>query len=101
AFSPGNPKSGKGVDRSLPLALENWRKASVITAHTVWLPTSSALVSQQPLRKKPVTGASEQDCNGSPNTLREGRGPRPNSLGSMDMRARASPSRPQPGPHSL
>jgi hypothetical protein len=54
----------------------------------VWLPTSWTLVSQQPLRKNPVTGAVEQDCKGSPKTLREGAGPRPKaSLGSIDMLA--------------
>jgi hypothetical protein len=52
----------------------------------VWLPTSWALVSQQPLRKKPVSGAIEQVAKGSPNTLREGRGPGPKPFGSMDMK---------------
>src|ERR1700722_18783652 len=82
-FNPGKPESGSGVERSLPHNLENSRKASVTTTQTVWLPISWALVSQQPLRKKPVMGFVEQDCKGSPSTLREGR--RRNSSGSRDM----------------
>ena len=66
-------------------ALENARNSSVIMAHTVWLPTSSVPVSQQPLRKKPVTGFDEQDSSVPPNTFRDGLRPRPNSLGSSDI----------------
>jgi hypothetical protein len=32
--SPGNPRSGRGVTRSFPCALENDRNSSVTTAHT-------------------------------------------------------------------
>ena len=39
-----------GVDRSLPAAWLNSRNAAVITAQTVWLPTSSGPVLQQPSR---------------------------------------------------
>mgnify|MGYP003349576250 CR=1 FL=1 len=48
--SPGNPKSGCGVERSLPTDLENARNSSVITAQTVCTPTSSPPVLQQPSR---------------------------------------------------
>jgi hypothetical protein len=36
----------------------------------VWLPTSSRPVSQQPSRKKPVMGLTEQTSSRSPSTLR-------------------------------
>src|SRR5262249_41348072 len=55
------------------------RKAAVITVHTVWLPTSSGPVSQQPSRKKPVIGLIEQSSSRSPRTLR-GRFGRPPPL---------------------
>jgi hypothetical protein len=86
-FNPGKPKSGSGVDRSLPRILETCRNSSVTTTHTVWLPASSEPVSQQPFRKKPVMGSIEQDWRGSPNTLRDGLGPRPKPLGSNDITA--------------
>src|SRR6188472_798034 len=64
------PNSGIGVERSLPLDLENARNAADMTAQTVWLPMSSRPVSQQPSRKKPVMGFIEQSSSGSPSTLR-------------------------------
>jgi len=85
ALSPGNPYSGIGVERSFPRDRENARNSSVMTVHTVWLPTSSAPVSQHPLRKKPVIGSDEQDSSVPPNTFRDGLRPRPNSLGSSDI----------------
>ena len=69
-FSPGKPYCGKGVLRSLPAALEKARNSLVITAHTVCRPRSSGPVSQQPLRKNPVTGSIEQGISSSPSTLR-------------------------------
>ena len=48
--SPGKPHSGRGVDRSLPAIALNSRNSAVITAQTVWLPTSSGPVAQQPSR---------------------------------------------------
>jgi len=45
-----HPRRGIGVLRSLPRALLNARKSAVMTAQTVWLPTSSAPVLQQPSR---------------------------------------------------
>src|SRR5579883_1255352 len=74
---PRKPNCGTGVERSLPCALEKARNSAVITAQTVWLPISSALVSQQPLRKKPVTGLVEQLSSFSPRTLRDGFRPPP------------------------
>src|SRR5258708_35790175 len=83
---PGKPNSGIGVERSLPLDLENARKAAVITAHTVWLPTSSGPVSQQPSRKKPVIGLIEQSSSSSPRTLRGSlRRPPPLPLSSLSI----------------
>src|ERR1051326_512904 len=77
SFNPAKPNSGRGVERSLPRDFENSRNSSVITTHTVWLPTSCGLVLQQPSRKKPVIGATEQDSRVPPNTLRGGCCPRP------------------------
>ena len=54
----------------LPQDLENERNAAVITAQTVWLPMSSREVSQQPSRKNPDIGLTEQSSSGSPSTLR-------------------------------
>src|SRR5271168_2658965 len=68
-FSPGKPNSGTGVDRSLPQDFEYSRNPAVMTAHTVWLPMSSRLVSQQPSRKKPVIGLKEQTSSRSPSTF--------------------------------
>ena len=48
--SPGKPHSGRGVERSLPAIALNSRNSAVITAQTVWLPTSSGPVAQQPSR---------------------------------------------------
>ena len=48
--SPGKPDSGRGVERSLPAMALNSRNSAVMTAHTVWLPTSSGPVAQQPSR---------------------------------------------------
>src|ERR1700688_742305 len=70
-FSPGKPNSGTGVERSLPQDFEYSRNPAVMTAHTVELPMSSLLVSQQPSRKKPVIGLKEP--NGMPSkSLRTG-----------------------------
>src|SRR5690348_6580760 len=85
-FRPGKPKAGIGVERSLPAALEKARKSAVITTQTVWLPTSSGLVSQQPLRKKPVAGSKEQLSSLSPSTLRDGRRPPPPALSRSEER---------------
>src|SRR6202521_5395514 len=68
-FSPGKPNSGTGVERSLPQDFEYSRNPAVMTAHTVWLPISSRLVSQQPSRKKPVIGLKEQTSSRSPSTF--------------------------------
>ena len=51
-FRPRKPISGIGVERSLPRDLENSRNAAVITAQTMWLPTSSRAVSQQSLSRR-------------------------------------------------
>ncbi len=72
-LQPGNPNSGRGVERSFPLALLNARNSSVITAQTVWLATSSAEVLQQPSRKNPVSGVVEHGSSTPPSTLRERR----------------------------
>src|SRR3984957_6076404 len=68
-LSPGKPNSGTGVERSLPQDFEYSRNPAVMTAHTVWLPISSRLVSQQPSRKKPVIGLKEQTSSRSPSTF--------------------------------
>jgi hypothetical protein len=84
------PNSGTGVERSLPLDLENARNAAVMTAQTVWLPTSSRPVSQQPSRKKPVMGFMEQSSSRSPSTLRGVfRRPAPLPLSSLSIAASA------------
>ena len=70
ATSPGNWYSGRGVIRSLPFSRLNCKKSFVTTAQTKWLPTSSALVLQQPSLKKPVSGSKEQGMRGSPNTFK-------------------------------
>jgi hypothetical protein len=62
----GKSKSGCGVDRSLPRALEQARNSAVTSTQTVCNPKSSGPVWQQPVRKKPVSGRSEQPFNGSP-----------------------------------
>lgn len=67
--SPGNSYSGLGVLRSFPIALENSRNASLITAQTVCNPTSPGPVRQHPSRKKPVRGLWLQSASGSPNTF--------------------------------
>jgi hypothetical protein len=67
--SPGKPNSGTGVARSLPQDFENSRKPAVMTVHTVWLPMSSRLVSQQPSRKNPVIGLKEQTSSRPPSTF--------------------------------
>ena len=48
--SPAKPHSGRGVARSLPTLALNSRNSAVMTAQTVWLPTSSGPVAQQPSR---------------------------------------------------
>jgi hypothetical protein len=68
-FSPAKPNSGTGVERSLPQDFEYSRNPAVMTLHTVWLPMSSRLVSQQPSRKKPVIGLNEQTSSRSPSTF--------------------------------
>ena len=61
-------------------------KRGVMTAQTVWLPTSSRPVSQQPSRKKPVMGFIEQSSSRSPSTLRGVfRRPAPLPLSSLSM----------------
>jgi hypothetical protein len=57
------------VLKSFPLDIENAKNSSVISAHTVWLPRSSAPVSQQPERVKPVIGSKLQVCNVVPSTF--------------------------------
>jgi hypothetical protein len=54
----------------LPRFTENAKNSSVTCTHTVWLPTSSGPVSQQPVRVKPVSGSKLQVCNVVPKTLR-------------------------------
>jgi hypothetical protein len=68
-FSPTNPYSGRGVDRSLPRYFDNARNSAVITAQTVCMPRSSGPVSQQQLRKNPVTGLVEHDNSVPPRTF--------------------------------
>src|SRR5690606_1092031 len=68
-FSPGNRNSGRGVLRSLPRYFERARNSAVTMTQTVWRPTSSGPVLQQPSRKKPVNGAVEQDSSGVPRML--------------------------------
>ena len=54
----------------MPTAAEKARKSAVITAQTVCMPTSCGPVSQQPLRKKPVTGFFRNGgCDTSPDDL--------------------------------
>src|ERR1019366_3023955 len=74
-FRPGKPNCGTGVERSLPCDLEKPRNAEVITTQTVWLPTSSRPVLQQPSRSNPVMGLFVQALTGSPSTLRGVRPP--------------------------
>ncbi len=69
-FNPGNPNSGRGVDRSFPRVRVNSRNASVTMAQTVCEPRSIGPVSQQPFRKTPVTGSSEHVASGRPRTFR-------------------------------
>src|SRR6202020_2510696 len=76
-LSPGKPKSGTGVERSLPQDFEYSRNPAVMTAHTVWLPMSSRLVSQQQSRKNPVIGLKEQTSSRSPSTFFASRRPPP------------------------
>ena len=73
------------LTRSLPrnLRIEEF---AVMTAHTVWLPTSSGPVSQHPLRKNPVIGFREHTSSVSPSTFLA-------SLG------RPPPPLPEPSPH--
>ena len=70
ATNPGNWYSGLGVIRSFPFAKLNCKNSSLTMAQTRWLPTSSALVLQQPSRKKPVRGSNEQGTKGCPNTFK-------------------------------
>ena len=85
-FQAAKAELRTGVERSLPLDLENARNAAVMTAQTVWLPTSSRPVSQQPSRKKPVMGFIEQSSSRSPSTLRGVfRRPAPLPLSSLSM----------------
>ena len=65
AFRPGKSNSGRGVDKSFPAARLKAKKASVITAQTVWLPTSCGPVTT-PSRKKPVTGLTNRIATGCP-----------------------------------
>jgi hypothetical protein len=58
-----------------------------MTTQTVWLPTSSALVSQHPLRKKPVIGRVEQMSSVPPSTLRDGLRPGRREVSSNGMAA--------------
>jgi hypothetical protein len=66
--------------------LENSRNAAVMTTQTVWLPTSSRLVLQQPSRKNPVLGFIEQTSSRSPRTFRGALGrPPPFPLSSLSI----------------
>jgi len=58
------------VLKSLPVLVENAKNSSVTWQHIVWLPRSSAPVSQQPVRVKPVSGLKLHTCSVVPNTLR-------------------------------
>src|SRR5437899_10272580 len=83
---PAKPNCGIGVERSLPQVLEKARKPAVMTTQTVWLPTSSRDVLQQPSRKKPVIGFIEQTSSRSPSTLRAAlRQPSPCALSSLSI----------------
>src|ERR1700674_5810665 len=68
-LSPGKPNSETAVERSLPQDFEYSRNPAVMTAHTVWLPMSSRLVSQHPSRKNPVIGLKEHTSSRSPSTF--------------------------------
>lgn len=70
ATRPGNWYWGKGVMRSLPRWRLNCKNSSFTTAQTRWLPTSSALVLQQPSLKNPVRGSKEQGTKGCPRTFK-------------------------------
>ena len=50
-LAQGKLNCGKGVDKSLPAAKENFRNSSVTTMHTVCKPASVWSVLQQPSRK--------------------------------------------------
>src|SRR5262249_29869988 len=67
--SPGKPHCKLGVERSLPTDFENARNSAVITTQTVWDPTSSGPVLQQPSRKKPVIGDVQQVASLPPSTF--------------------------------
>jgi hypothetical protein len=61
-------------------------KPAVMTAQTVWLPTSSRLVLQQPSRKNPVLSFIEQTSSRSPRTFPGALGrPRPLPLSSLSI----------------
>ena len=49
-WRPAKPNSGCGVERSLPTDAEKARNSAVTRVQTVWTPTSSAPVLQQPSR---------------------------------------------------
>lgn len=68
--SPAKPYSGRGVERSFPAALLKFRNAALTSAQTTCSPISSGPVLQQPSRKNPVSGATEQGNKGPPSTLR-------------------------------
>lgn len=55
----------------MPRYFDMARKSSVMMAQTVCRPRSIGPVSQQPLRKNPVTGAVEQGASAVPRTLTE------------------------------
>lgn len=63
----------------MPRYFDMARKSPVMMAQTVCSPRSIGPVSQQPLRKKPVTGAVEQETSAVPSTFTEG------SLGAAGM----------------
>ena len=65
-LSPGKSKSGCGVERSLPLALEKARNSAVTSTHTVCRPDILGAGMAAAGAKKPVSGRSEQLLSGSP-----------------------------------
>src|SRR5690242_7671351 len=69
---PGKPSSGCGVERSFPALRLKLRNSSVTIEQTVWLPTSSGPVAQQPSRKKPVSGWAEHSNSSPPTTFLSG-----------------------------
>jgi hypothetical protein len=65
-FKPIKPIAGIDVDKSFPAEALYSRNSFVTIVQTVWLPTSSSAVSQQPFLKNPVSGELLHSIKGSP-----------------------------------